>query len=527
MNQFFGFATKDRNALSASSAEAILNCPAQFFFESALDTGFKFPKHPASVYGQAQHYINEQLINRMWKNGPLPLSDKERTVAQWTGFLWAVFLGTEVLPSRTPESIQWLSADEMLLPESKQQKIVSDRMGMYVRRGEAATEAMYYLCTKQATAVEIITEKRFDTTIESTITPGQQIKVMGYMDLVSRYPSGRVTVIDWKTGRRSAFTLQKILQHTQMLLYSYAIKEEFGVVPDTFIVSQDVSMKQVREMAEDLDKVQNLLMTDPYLIRIPMINYELQVPELIELFSEVWYVLSNLINPPQSLMAMQEVSLWTPKTTIGKLVNLEENLRQSRPIPLISPACDYCNAKAMCKQFNAADWEDYHEKQARARPASIIPRPVGSRTAIIAQSVPSVPEGANLTLFPEAPTQLLTKRWRKAADKINWIKLGFIKVKASSEKLVKQVWEYIPRHWSGAICPCVEGKWVWSELLNHADELQTEKDKHKQVQMGSRQRDAKGKLVPLKPLRRSQVINELITMCPVGNCPHSNRSQTH
>ncbi len=519
MNQFFGFAAKNRNSLSASSVEAILSCPSQFFFESILDLGFKFPLHPASVYGQVIHYVNEQLLLRMWKDGPLPLSDKDRTVKAWTNFLWAVYLGTEVLPNRSPQSIRWLTEREQLLDKKKQDKIVSERMASYVRKGATAIEAMYYLCTKHATAFEMIPEYRFDIMLDSTITPGKQFKVMGFMDLLSRYPSGRVTVIDWKTGRRSAFTLQKIMQHTQMLLYSYVVKQRFGVVPNTYIVSQDLYPKDLSDLGDDLEKKQNLLMSDPFLIRVPMQNYEQQEPELLELFSEVWYVLSNLISPPKTVVDQKVLDEWQPKTAVGRLVNLQENLRQRRPLPVISPACDYCNAKAMCMQCNQADWEHHFHQQGFAK----LSRDGASAKATaeaVAIQLAKVPVGVNYSLFEGAPQKHLGKAWKRATAKLNWIKLGFVKVKSSSTKLVRDLWKLIPRHTSGQLCPCVEGKWLWSNIVNHSQQVDEERQKHKQLLLKNRQRDSSGKLIPIKPFRKSFVVGQLIESCPVGSCPH-------
>ncbi|HMQ01855.1 MAG TPA: PD-(D/E)XK nuclease family protein, partial [Candidatus Doudnabacteria bacterium] len=463
---------------------------------------------------------NEQLLKKYWEHGPLPLSKMDQTVKQWTKFLQAVYLGTEVMPNKPAESIEWLSTQERQLSKAKQQQIISQRMGRYVAQATTALQAMYYFCTRESTAVEFIIEKKFQLNIPSTIISGLQIPVIGYMDLVQRFPSGRISVIDWKTGRRSNFSIEKIMQHKQMLLYAYAIKTEFnGVIPDIFIVSQEVWRSDLDPQANTLKQLQNILTSDPYLIPIPMSHYREQELELRQLFSEVWYVLETLIEPPQSISARQAVDSWRPKSALGKLVNLEKNLQESRPVPMISPACGYCPARDLCQQHNADDWQSYREKQNRAKPAPEQIRPQVN-SAVVKSSIPAIPIGTNYTLFPGAPEQTLTKQWRKQASVKNWQGLGFVKVKTSSNKVIRKLWNLIPRHWSGAVCPCVEAKWLWEGVLHRADAVIVEAEQYKAGQQKLRQRDERGRLLPLKPLRKSEVVCEQIRSCPVANCPH-------
>ncbi len=518
MRQFFGYTVKRIQNISPSRIDMFTRCVTSLFYLSMLRITPPFPSHPSSLHGNGLHKVNELLALKMWKEGALDLEVKDEVVKNYVNYVMAVMTGAEVLPGKPVNSIEWLAPWEKVKTPEEQQQIIQKKLMDYRFKSQSAIEAIYYLFSRGTKAVELQAEKDFFLHIPSTINPQMRVPIKGTIDLSLGFASGRKVVIDWKTGKRSYITHEKLINHVQMLVYKRAIWEETGIVPETFIVSQEVFMNDLKSR-QTVEEKQLMLMKKPFLIPVP-VSYEEQWPELQQLVSEIWYVLMHLIYPPESKIAREKIKLWRPISAVGKQLHLEQHLQQDRPVPNITKNCDICSAKSLCQKDNALDWEVHEKQLQRASLDRVTTRSDQQVRKVISQTVPAAPFNVNLHLFEGAPLSPDEKRVQKKYGRYNWPELGYEKVRTKSDRRIKWLWKLMPRHWTGALCPCVQGKWFWKKLLELYPAIKLEEEEYKDEQRRKRDADPELKGTKLKSLRRSIILENELEQCPVQNCEH-------
>ena len=518
MRQFFGYTVKRIQNLSASRIDLFLRCVTQLFYMSLLRIKPPIPSHPASLHGNALHTVDELLVTKMWKEGPLDLAEMDESVTNYTNFVMAILNGLDVIPGKSAYPIEWLAPwEQNMSPEEQLKKIEKKQLDFRIKT-RAAVEAIYYMLSRGTKAVELQAEKGFKLFVPSTIDSSVQVPVLGMIDLYLGFASGRKVVIDWKTGKRSYIVEEKLRNHTQMLLYKRSIFEEYGVVPDTFIVSQEVFRSQINEQ-KTLEDKQLMLLREPFLIPV-QVNYDEQWPYLQQLISEIWYVLQHLIYRPDSKIAQDKIKQWRPQSREGKMLHLEEHLIQDRPVPNIGKHCDFCSARSMCQKDNAMDWDVRKKQLTRATLSRLVTPSNEEVQQVIAESIPAVPRTINLHLFEGAPLSTHEKKIQKAYGQYNWPELGFEKVRAKSDSKIRWLLKFMPRHWTGSICPCVEGKWFWKHLLGIHPLVKQEELEYKEAQRRKRDADPNLKGTKIKPLRQSKILEQMLELCPIETCEH-------
>lgn len=511
-----GVEPKPLRSLSASKMEAFHVCPAKFFYEYQLAMP-KQPVHPATVLGKILHHICEKLLIKMMKQGPLPLDEKDSAVKAWTGYTWAVFKGVDVLPNQEPDSIAWLKPGDLeILGPDKALKQINAQMAGYIKRASMVIEAFYYLCSRGTTAVSLGTEKRCSLSVPSTVQPGVNVPINGVIDLLATFADGRRIIYDWKTGKRSELH-KKVSDKTQMVVYSQAVFEETGVVPEAYLVSLDVRSTDFLNKEESA--LQTMLMKDPFLLEIKF-DYEKEIEQLRMRASEMWYVLQTLMHPPQTLIEERQAKEFRPKSLGGIEQKYERHLQEMRPVPNVGiQACDYCSGRQLCEKTNKADWDKFRNALMEDSLHAPVEGPEDTLPQAIISSIEEVKPGEQLSLFSEMPASRQTRKEAKHNDKYNWVAAGFTKF-SPDDKQLKKIRQLTPRHWTGVLCPCVEGKWVWNELLPLYPEILDEEQKHKNEQKEAKASGKKPKSEKITPLRESRVLNEKLKECPVGSCPH-------
>ncbi|GGR67184.1 helicase UvrD [Nocardioides luteus] len=170
--------------LSASALEAILTCPAQWFL--AREAGGAVTDSSSQGFGKVVHAIAEQLAR-----GDLDAA----TVEDLMPFVDEVWGRLEF---RTP----WSAARE--------REAVRDVLARFLtwhRRPGARTVIGY---EEQLTA-------------KVTLPSGETVRLNGYADRLELDESGRVVVVDLKTGKYPP-TAQEVKEHGQLGLYQLAVE---------------------------------------------------------------------------------------------------------------------------------------------------------------------------------------------------------------------------------------------------------------------------------------------------------------
>lgn len=511
-----GYESRELRNLSASRIEAFNVCVAKLFYEYLLK-GFDWPIHPGTLVGKIIHAACEELLNKMLAQGALPLDEIDAVVKSWVNRSFGVFNGTGTISGIDPLPIQWLYGRELAeLEPSEQLKIIAERKGKQAYAVGSAVRAFYYLCSAGTTAVKLEVEQRVDCFIDSTVNPGVKIPLIGYIDLLAHYLGGNKAVFDWKTGSKKNLT-KKISDNTQMLVYTHYVYEKYGVLPSAHLVSLEVFPSSFAD--KDIPQLQKMLLRDPFLIKVD-VNYNEQIDDFRQEASEIWYVLNTLINPPATEIEKQMAQAFVPQSVNGRLKRYERHVREGRPVPNVGcMACEYCPAKALCQQDNKADWQSYfqHQDQIQLHADAVMEDELVSE---VQQAIKPLPQTGQLRLFPEMPLSKVEKRQAKRIDAYNWHKAGFIKIDKRSTKEAKKVFSLVPRHWTGDLCPCKQGEWLWTELLDLHPEIAEEEKQYTDLQRADRKSGKLPKGSKLKPLLKSVHVEQKITECPLEKCQH-------
>lgn len=511
-----GYETKELRNLSPSRIEAFNVCVMKLFYES-LFKDFQWAIHPGTLVGKIIHAACEELLQKMLENGALPLEELDVVVKSWKNRAFGMFNGTSTISGIESLPIQWLYDRELTeLGPEQQLKLIAERKGKQAHAVGSAVRAFYYLCSAGTTAVKLDVEQRIDCIIPSSVNPGVKVKLIGYIDLLAHYLDGSKAVFDWKTGSKKNLT-KKIADNTQMLVYSHYVYETYGVMPSANLVSLEVYPSDFAE--KGLTQLQKMLLKDPFLIKVD-VNYQEQIADFYQEASEIWYVLSTLINPPVTEEEKRIAAEFQPKSHNGRLKRYERHVRAGRPVPNVGcMACEYCPAKALCQKDNKDDWENYfnHQKQIQLHSEDVSEKELADE---VKQQIKPLPQTGQLRLFPELPLTKEEKRQARQIDSYNWHKTGFVKINKQSSKAAKKVFSLVPRHWTGDLCPCKQGEWLWSELLDLHPQVAEEEKQYKDQQRADRKSGKLPKGSKLKPLLKSKHIERKVTQCPIAKCPH-------
>ncbi|TAJ43976.1 ATP-dependent helicase [Methanofollis fontis] len=184
--------------LSASALSTYDDCPLRFKFGTVL----RVPTRPKTYFslGTAVHAVCEAMARRKMEGGSVGLDDALLALEQ----VWSP-VG---YPSRKKEEEDREKASEMV-----------------------AT----YAAWEEANRNEVVdVERWFEFSIDG-------VRFVGSIDRLERTPEGRYVVVDYKTGNSRAFTKKALPENIQLNLYSLAVQELFGELPEraTFFFVKD------------------------------------------------------------------------------------------------------------------------------------------------------------------------------------------------------------------------------------------------------------------------------------------------
>ncbi len=172
--------------VSASMLESVLTCPMAWFLER--EAGGAGASHQSANLGQLVHALAERVATG-------DLEPELETLMEHVDAVWGR------LAFRTP----WSSARE------------HERVREGLRK---------FLAWHSGNPRELIgTEARFSAEVDLPADgdrPAERVRLTGYADRLELDAEGRVVVVDLKTGR-AAPSGPKVLAHTQLALYQYAV----------------------------------------------------------------------------------------------------------------------------------------------------------------------------------------------------------------------------------------------------------------------------------------------------------------
>jgi hypothetical protein len=401
----------------------------------------------------------------------------------------------------------------MWLPMSLQQQLSSadqSKAIANIKRSilfsiEAAFKAVAKLCTLPKHHEQIFLEYDFskeNITLPNLYEEGEVIPIHGLIDRLDKLRDGGYIISDWKTGKKSRFSVESLKNNRQMLMYANAINTLFGAYPKAcYIVSLDVSKDLVESSPA------NLLETPDYRL-LAEINPEKQLPELIRLYNDVWYLLRriHLQNTHQAPIQTD----WEPISTEGQKHRLQDNLAANRLIAKPGRECDMCPAKLRCQQEHTEEWSEWNKKHLPGTYEEFLASPYADLPETDLESspvsTPALPK-------PEIPQLSLFDISGKTPSPLKNGKLKDKELRASGMYSAKQILAmlnklsgFIPPV-NGQLCPCRKTERIPIQFLTSLPELLTEVENHKTTND--------------KPLYTSQVVLELIKSCNVTGCPHT------
>lgn len=479
----------------------ILTCEAQLgysrFQEKSLDwqTPFYF------ISGRIVHEGCEEIVKKYESIGPYD--------AQQDGLLnslnvkASLRLNQKIGPEQR-ENIMWIPISlQQTLSASDQAKAIANIKRSTLLSINSAFSAVAKLCTLPKHHQQIWLEYDFSNlniSIPNLYDESHPIPIHGLIDRLDKTPTGYI-VSDWKTGKKSRFSVGALKNNRQMLMYAYAIKQLFGEYPiASYIVSLDVTKSLV-------DSSPANLLESPDFRFLAEINPEEQLPELFRLYNDVWFMLKHL---HQQNIGQEPIKTdWVPLSKLAQAQNLQENLSSNKLLARPGRECDMCPAKLICQQDNVDVWSEWNKKHLPGSYEEFLSNPY--------QDVPEPDNGGieipNTTLVENQNSQLdLFDLTGKKPSPLKNGKLKDKELRASGMYSAKQILamlnklsRFIPPV-NGQLCPCRKTERIplrfLTSLPNLLLELQDSKDNN-------------------KPLYTSQVVMELVKSCPVPGCPHN------
>lgn len=209
--------------LSASTVQAIAECPAKWFLEREAG-GASFAGQSAA-FGNVVHKIAEHV------------TDPEVAEASLDELMELLDTVWDQLPFRTP----WSREKE---------------------REEARKAVERFLNHHQSSTRSVLgTEVPFSFT--STLPDGQKVQLRGFADRLELDAQGRVVVVDLKTGKYPPSD-KSLVENPQLGIYQYAVEQ--GGFPDHVTpgsLSGGAELWQLRASTKDVPKVQAQAKQDP------------------------------------------------------------------------------------------------------------------------------------------------------------------------------------------------------------------------------------------------------------------------